>query len=338
MSDILNTILDDGFDPRYVAAGDVLVKIAEDEGIDLDSISDEEISTMLTDIVSQEATGEGGEGGGEGGGEPGTETGGETGEGADMGKESSITHGSVSRELVKIASSEGVDLSSLSQGEYDEVYNDLANAMATPGYFQKQAAAVEKLAEADAIGRAMAHSFDDELRKLADNGDGTTKEAMGGRAGHYAREAFRKATGKAGRAASQAAGAVRGAAGKARAAESAAAGGIGKGVGKTETGKKMTMAIAKRLKGTPAERLAKARRIVGRGAAGAAAAGAAGAGAGAYGAGKMSFDEDVMSTARQMLANAGINPDSGEKVAEDYEGNVAASAIALLEENGYTFG
>ena len=353
MSDLLNSILDDGIDPRYAAAGDVLVKIAEDEGVDLDDYSDEQIGGMLSEIVDDD----GGEGdyddgydGGDGGGD--YEEGGY--EGGDEVKESGmVTHAVVARELSKIASAEGVDLSDLDQNEYNEVYNDLANAMVEPGYFQKQAAAHEKLAEADAIGRAMAHSFDDELHKLAEEKEAASGAAIYKRlrrqgASHAAAAAGAvRGTGRAAKRKARAGGRkVKEMGGRARDAEADYAGRAGGMVEKLPGGSRASAALKRRFQGGAIPRnamegrdaAAKAQRVLGRAAAGTAAAGTAAAGGGAYALGKNSYDEDVMATARALLADSGIDPDTGVKVAEDYDDAVINGAVALLEESGYTFG
>ena len=329
MSDgILTDVLDDNFDPRYVAAGDILVKIAADEGVDLEELSDEEIGGMLNELVESDAVGDEGDYTEDHGHE-----GGEAHEGGDdMGKESSVTHGVIARELSKIASSEGIDLGSLPQAEYDSLYNELANVMTQPGFQEKQAAAQEKLAEADAIGRAMAHSFDDELRKLASTEE-QEKVALSTamKARMYAEKARRGLKGLGERAMKAEAGASK------RVGEAIRGDSARRAARKSQGAGRLQDRLKAYKKVKPGEE-AKARRL-GRAAMGAAAAGtAAGAGGAAMAMrDKKSYDEDVVATARALLAESGFNPDTGEKVAEDYDTAVLEGAVQLLQENGYTF-
>jgi hypothetical protein len=70
-------------------------------------------------------------------------------------------------EVVKVASANGYDISQASPEELDQAVQKMAELLMTPGYFEKQAALQEKVAEADAMGRIMAHAYVDELSKLA---------------------------------------------------------------------------------------------------------------------------------------------------------------------------
>lgn len=80
------------------------------------------------------------------------------------------TYADVSRELGKVAAAEKIDLDQLSREQYHELYDKVAQQLASPEYQAEKQAAVEqqaKLAEADELGRTMARAFWDENQKLA---------------------------------------------------------------------------------------------------------------------------------------------------------------------------
>lgn len=180
MNDFLSQVFDTTTDARdvdLVAAGETLAKIAAEENIDLNSLDDATVEGLLKEVITAQAGG---------GGEATTET-----PAAEPEKTAAATPAApapaaapaatktasqepdladVSVELLKIASAEGVDLSKISKDEYTKAFDKLAGAMASGEYFKKQAEAEEmqaKLAEMDVLGRGMAHSFMDEVQKIA---------------------------------------------------------------------------------------------------------------------------------------------------------------------------
>ncbi len=81
-----------------------------------------------------------------------------------------FTYGEVMAEVVKFAADNNIDLKAVPPAELDDAVVKMAAhmaAMATPEMQQKQAALREKAAEADAMGRVMAHAYADELGKIA---------------------------------------------------------------------------------------------------------------------------------------------------------------------------
>lgn len=135
-------------DNSYDIATQILVKTAEEEGIDLNELSDDEIQELLSDI-REEVSDRADESGGEGGEEP---------------KTAGLTTADVALELSKVAAANGIDLSQVSREEYAEAFDKLASEMSNPHYWETQ----EKVAEADFAGRVMARAFNDELEKIAD--------------------------------------------------------------------------------------------------------------------------------------------------------------------------
>ena len=86
---------------------------------------------------------------------------------AEQAKEASLTYGQVMHEVAKVAAANGYDISQASPAELDDAVQKMATLLSNPEYLTKQAALQEKIAEADAMGRVMAHAYVDELGKLA---------------------------------------------------------------------------------------------------------------------------------------------------------------------------
>jgi hypothetical protein len=88
-------------------------------------------------------------------------------EAAAAAKQASLTYGEVMHEVAKVAAANGYDISQASPAELDDAVQKMAALLSDPEYLTKQAALQEKIAEADAMGRVMAHAYVDELGKLA---------------------------------------------------------------------------------------------------------------------------------------------------------------------------
>lgn len=149
-------------DTRLEVASHLLKKAADEQGVDLESFSEEELGDMLTDMVSgpeneaaagEDADDDEDEGEGEGGGEDKTA--------------GQLTYPDVSYELQKRASVHGVNLAELSREEYQDLFNKVAQEMTDPDA-QKLAAAE---AQMDHLGRVAARAWADELDKIAADGD-----------------------------------------------------------------------------------------------------------------------------------------------------------------------
>ena len=82
-------------------------------------------------------------------------------------KEASLTYGQVMHEVAKVAAANGYDISQASPAELDDAVQKMAALLSNPEYLTKQAALQEKIAEADAMGRVMAHAYVNELAKIA---------------------------------------------------------------------------------------------------------------------------------------------------------------------------
>lgn len=326
-------------------ASHVLQKIAEQEGIELDDLSDEDVASLLSELLPPEKTASAHQ-------EPQKEQ--------TMSDETQIpneiTNADVAVELGKIAQAEGIDLNELSREDYHQLFAELAENMSDPSYFEQKVAAEEKIADAREIGRAMAEGFVEKLAELeGGDEDEATKEASRMAA---AKDAVRGAIGKVRGAASGAADKVRGAASKARSAASGAAGAVREKEHAVSTrvgyklrggaeGAKKRMAAG----GNALEDAAKSRRT-GRAALGGAALATAGAGAGAAAMRKkQSFDEafeqDAVAFANHILVENGIVEPTklaadqtefsefSEFAGDDYYAAVYARAEELLQENGY---
>jgi hypothetical protein len=330
--------LEDIFDPQVDAAGDdandldmelasagaVLQKIAETEGVDLDALSEEDVADLLTML----------HGGGDGdarNSEP-------TIKEANLMDDQNLTVADVAVELAKVAAANNVDLDAVSREEYHEAFEALAEQMNDPTYFEKQAEMGEKLAEADHIGRHMAHAF---LAELNEGDPEKTAASL--------REAYAVGRGLGGM-------------GRARAAwealrhTGAAGGRAGWAGAKALPGraaakeKDLSGRLGALLSGTKSrsksEALQKAQRALGRGALG---VGGAAVGTGAVVASRdkkavdETFEQDAINFANFLLMeNDVIEPTAFQfsklAQAEDpsYDEAVEARAIELLRENGYS--
>jgi hypothetical protein len=238
--------------------------------------------------------------------------------------------------LVKLAVAEGVDLNELSDEEVGMLLEEVEKTAAADGEPEIEDEAQEKLAEADFLGRAMAHAYVSELAEIE-------KEAGIGETAGKAYQAVRGALGRAGGAAKR---------GAEAAGEWTGVSGIRRGLAQRKAGKRVAEYGKSRMEGTPktvkelaGELAAKKRRAGGEEAkaglkrlglrVGLPAAGAAALGGGAYAAGKSknSFNEDFEALAQErayeMLADAGYDI---EKVAE---ADVEVRALQMLEQAGY---
>lgn len=154
MNEIFSSATQGDLDVELAAAGEMLQKIAEEQGVDLNELSDDDVAELMVDLMPKAAS--------------------DGGYVAEAGQGSSIpgelTFADVAVELSKRASDEQIDLSSLSREDYHAAFNAVASSMTSPDYaYEKQAEAeaTSKLAEADALGRFMARAFVDEQDKIA---------------------------------------------------------------------------------------------------------------------------------------------------------------------------
>lgn len=324
-------------------ASHVLQKIAEQEGIDIDTLSDEDVANLLTELLPPEKIAS----------HPQEHQKEET---MSTTIPNEITNADVAVELGKIAQAEGIDLNEISREEYHAAFEDLAQRMSDPSYFEEKVASEQRLAEGREFGAAMAEGF---VAKLAELEDEETKEASkAGEIAHAVKETLRKkkfearqALGKAkdrakeqaGAAVDKAKGAVRGAASAVGDSERAFHGGLGKAMPN-----RLTRAVAGKLEGSAKDRLERARVLVGRGTTAVVAGGGA-----AYSASrkKESFDEafeqDAVAYANHLLIENGIvEPskvasentefsDFAEFAGDEYYAAVEERAAELLQEHGY---
>ena len=162
MNEIFSRATDADLDTELAAAGELLQKIAQQEGIDLSQLSDEDVAELMVDLLPKTAADEGEhESAREESGDRKKE---KKKEEAKMASE--ITFADVAVELNKVAASEGIDLDGLSREQYHELFDIVAESMQDPDYMENKLAQDEanaKLAEADALGRYMAHAFMNEL-------------------------------------------------------------------------------------------------------------------------------------------------------------------------------
>lgn len=354
-------------DTRIQRAQETFLKVAQDEGIDLDLLTEEEKVAALQDIMAQQAEDDGAEQVAE---EPAAEP--TEGTVEETGKEASaeeqveetpasgeITHLDVIETINKLASANGVDLAEYSREEYAELFDKVAAQMvleSDPAYIEEQQKVAAQESLFDHFGRVCARGFHDELNKLAAEEEGKgngEKELVAEDDGEKEPKAEKKAPPFAKKE-------------KSKddekkdepKEESKEASAMGKIVAAAKSlGAKAAPAVTRA--GDAAQNLgtkaikavggdnalgqasANARKAVGAGLVGTGVAGAAAAGKAAMGRDKKAhLEEEALKVARQILIDAGINPDTGlaieaesDKVASQEEIN--ARAIELLQEKGW---
>ncbi len=342
----------DDLDRELTTAGMILQKLASEAGVDLDSLPEGDVADLLTMLHGGEASGTVSEFNNP---EPQPQP--QIKEASNnMSNPNEPTVADVAVELAKVAAANGIDLDDVSRDEYHEAFESLAQQMSEPGYFEKKAEMEEKVAEADYIGRYMAHAFLDELsgddgekiararwKEEADKRTGKTSPAGGTRRPQESGFAqFAKSEEKM---RSEAAGKA-----ERKARTEAARGRI------KDYAKKQYRRVAKPV-GRAALTLGRAVGVQNRGRAklvGGAlmAAGGAGAGGAAYGAKKLmdkksldeAFESDAIAYANALLVeNELIDPNSveiefskfAEYSGEDYDEAVELRAQELLEEAGW---
>lgn len=154
-------------------AGLLLQKLAEEEGVDLNSLSDADVADLLTDLLP-------GENAQNNDGEPQQK---ESSAMSDTTVPEHLTYADVAVELAKFAADNGIDLNAVSREEYHDAFSALSERMQDPDYLQAKVAEYEvneKVAEAQYIGREMALSF---IETLQDKEAGARFDALKARGG-----------------------------------------------------------------------------------------------------------------------------------------------------------
>lgn len=155
------------FETKLAAAGEALTKLASDRGLSLNDFTEEETIDLLSTIM--------GEGGGsDGGGAPAADP--KVASAAPVipaqaapaqAGTAKVAYVEALAEVMKVAQANGFDLNTAAPAEVHAAVEQMQTIMADPSYATKQAALQEKVAEADALGRVMAHAYVDELSKIA---------------------------------------------------------------------------------------------------------------------------------------------------------------------------
>lgn len=354
-------------DQGLATAGEILVKLAEEEGIDLDQLSETELLGLVNTLRGDGTTNLNDP-------EPRKEA-------SQTMDENQITEAQfdalVMQETAKVAAAHELDIASLSIEDLTELRAAVAEEIAADpdAYFAKTAAEEEfqaKVAEADYMGRLMAHSFADELglsgEKIArapvmDPGSAEFKALPKAQQDAVMAERARVARGAGkSRAPSGSGGGFAAIDRKAVAAEKnrvSDALGRGRVAGARKSVKDYLAEHVSRPLGRASLTAGRAMGIQNRGVAkavggGTLAAGALGlAGAGYAGARhiaragardaqeKRSFDELAAERAAEILTSMGIDPSTGEKIASseaEIDEALNVRALELLEEAGWTIG
>jgi hypothetical protein len=132
---------------RIEMASHMLKQAADDQGVDLSTFSQEDLSEMLSDIVTDNGTAN------------------------DNGKTASdaveVTFADVSLELTKRAAAEGVDLTELDRDTYEELFSKVAEELTNPEFAEEASKIAAQEAHMEELGRVAARGFVDEINKLA---------------------------------------------------------------------------------------------------------------------------------------------------------------------------
>lgn len=153
------------FETKMAAAGEALVKLAADRGLTLNDFTEQESMDLLEMLMGDKTASE--IPGGEAPLAPVKPTAVTPPASKTASEQRQLSYGEVFAEVVKVAAANNYDLTTATPAEIDDAVQKMAEVMSDPNYAVKQAALQEKLAEADAIGRVMAHSYVDELSKIA---------------------------------------------------------------------------------------------------------------------------------------------------------------------------
>lgn len=134
---------------RIEVASHMLKEAADDQGVDLSTFSQEDLSEMLSDIVADNDNG-------------GAKTASDEGQGA-----GEVTYADVSLELTKRAAAEGVDLTDLDRETYEELFSKVAEELTNPEVAEEANKIAAQEAHMEELGRVAARGFVDEINKLA---------------------------------------------------------------------------------------------------------------------------------------------------------------------------
>jgi hypothetical protein len=291
-------------DAELAVAAEVLEKVAAQQGVDLNSLSQDQIAELLVELMPSKLAAEDEEHEEHEKKETMAEEKKEeerkkkAGIASPHGIPNTVTFADVAVELGKYAAANGIDLSQVSREAYHEAFDKMASAMTSPEFAAEKEAAAEmeaKLAEADVIGRVMARSFMDEQAKIA-NAPTAAAEAATKTLTEKGKEFLSRMSAGAGKKVDTALDyAKRNKAGLAVGAGTTAGGYmIGKGVGRYKQKKKML--------GVDEEK-------------------------------NSSIEAAALEMARQALADNGIDPDTGKVASE--EDQVRIRALEILKEAGW---
>ncbi len=325
-------------DQGLATAGEILVKLAEEEGIDLDQLSETELLGLVNTLRGDGTTNLNDP-------EPRKEA-------SQTMYENQITEAQfdalVMQETAKVAAANELDISSLSIEDLTELRAAVEEEIAADpdAYFAKTAAEEEfqaKVAEADYMGRLMAHSFADELGlKVADDSAAYQQrlKEMASRKEPKAPKPLRSSAAALKR---QEAAVKHMGSSKTVSKELAERGAAyGKNMAYSTRLDNAVRSLGRKIPGVGRHTVG-GQRLRGYGALG---AGAAALGAAGYGAKRLmdkesTLDDLAMQRAAEFLASQGFDPATGEKVAAseaEIDEAINLRALEILEERGWTFG
>jgi len=168
------------FETKLAAAGEIFEKLASERGLTINDFSDDEAADILQQIMEGDTSSAE---------EP------KLAEeepvaapvapasapafSAEEQKVAQLLYAQAYQEVTKMAAAQNIDVTTVDPEELHDAVLKQAALMSDPTYQAKVAALQEKVAEADMLGRVMAHSYVDELAKIAAKtaGDAPPSEA-----------------------------------------------------------------------------------------------------------------------------------------------------------------
>jgi hypothetical protein len=151
------------FETKLAAAGEMFEKLAAEQGLDINDFSDDEAADILTQIM------DGGSAPEAPAAEPKVASAAAPVAQPAQQSQGELLYAQAFQEVTKQAAAEGIDVTQVAPEELHNAVLKQAHLMSDPAYQAKVAALNEKIAEADMLGRVMAHSYVNELAKIAES-------------------------------------------------------------------------------------------------------------------------------------------------------------------------
>lgn len=163
------------FETKLASAGEMFEKLVKESGLSISDFTDQEAIDAITVLMGGDAktaseTPPAGAGATPPAGGAAPAPAGTPAPKTASQEQPKFTYGEVMAEVTKFAAANNYDLTKATPAELDDAVAKMAEHMVqrqTPEFQAKEAAFKEKVSEAEAMGRVMAHAYVDELGKIA---------------------------------------------------------------------------------------------------------------------------------------------------------------------------